>query len=67
MFKRIQPFVEPTHQHGLRGIFQERDVDLNIMRLANTVQTANTLFQQIRVKRQIEHHQFAGELEVTAF
>ena len=42
-------------------------MDLNIVRLADTVQTANTLFQQVRVKRQIEHDQLACELEVTAF
>ena len=42
-------------------------MNLNIMRLTNTVQTANTLFQQIRVERQVKHHQIAGELEVTPF
>ena len=36
------------------------------MLLTNTVKTTNTLFQQIRVKRQIEHHHFAGKLEVAA-
>ena len=35
--------------------------------LADTIQTSDTLFQQIRVERQIEHHHFAGKLEVTAF
>ena len=67
MFKRVQTFVEPAYQHGLRGFFQIRHVDLNIMRLADTIQTADALLEQIRVKRQIEHHQVAGELEVTAF
>ncbi|MNS47954.1 hypothetical protein D3C72_805060 [compost metagenome] len=66
VFKRVQTFVEPTYQHRLGSFFQERNVDLNIMSLADTVQTANTLLQQVRVKRQIEHHQMAGELEVTA-
>ncbi len=37
------------------------------MRLTNTIQTPNTLLQQIRVKWQIEHHEMAGKLEVTAF
>lgn len=37
------------------------------MHLADTVQTADTLLQQIRVERQIEHHQLTGELEVAAF
>ena len=40
---------------------------LDIVRLTDTVETANTLLQQIRVERQIEHYQVAGKLEVTAF
>ncbi len=67
VFERIQTFVVPTHQHGLRGFFQVWNVDLDIMHLTNTVQTANTLFQQVRIERQIKHHQMAGELEVTPF
>ena len=67
MFKRIKPFVVPANQHGLRGSFQIRNVDLDIVRLTDTVETANTLLQQIRVERQIEHYQVAGKLEVTAF
>jgi hypothetical protein len=67
MFKRVQAFVEPAHQHALGRFFQVRDVDLDIVRLANTVQTANTLLQQVRVEWQVKHHQMAGELEVTPF
>ena len=37
------------------------------MRLTDTIQTTDTLFQQVGVERQIEHHQVAGELEVTPF
>ena len=44
-----------------------RHHDLDIVHLADTVQTADTLLQQIRVERQIEHHQLTGELEVAAF
>ena len=40
---------------------------MDIVHLADTVQTADTLLQQIRVERQIEHHQLTGELEVAAF
>ncbi len=42
-------------------------MDLDIVRLADTVETTDTLLQQIRVKRQVEHHQVAGELEVASF
>ena len=67
VFKRVQPFVIPAHQHRLRGFFKIWHVDLNVVRLANTIQTADTLLEQIRVEGQIEHHQMAGELEVTPF
>ena len=67
MFEGVEPFVIPAHQHRLRGFFQVRNVDLDIVRLADTVETTDTLLQQIRVKRQVEHHQVAGELEVASF
>ena len=67
MLEGVETFVVPAHQHRLRGLFQVRDVDLDIVRLADTVEAADTLLQQIRVKRQIEHHQIAGELEVASF
>ena len=67
IFKGFQTFVEPAQQDGLCGIFQIRDAYLNITFLADTVETADTLLQQIRVKRQIEHHQLIGKLEVTPF
>ena len=63
----VQTFMEPANQHRLGGFFEERHVDLNIVRLTDTVQTADTLLQQVRVEWQIKHHQVAGELEVTAF
>lgn len=37
------------------------------MRLTDTIQTPNTLLQQIRVEWQVKHHHVAGELEVTSF
>lgn len=37
------------------------------MRLTDTIQTPNTLLQQIRVEWQVKHYHVAGELEVTSF
>ena len=37
------------------------------MLLADTVETADALLEQIRVGRQVEQHQVMGELEVAAF
>lgn len=42
-------------------------VDFDGILLTDTIQSADTLFQQIRVERQIEQHQMAGKLEVTPF
>ena len=47
--------------------FPDTDTDLNIAFLTDTVEAPDTLLQQIRVKRQIEHHQLIGKLEVTPF
>ena len=63
----VEPFMIPAQQHRLSGFLQPGHHNLNIVRLADTIETADTLLQQIRVKRQVEHHQTAGELEVAPF
>ncbi|CSB81392.1 Uncharacterised protein [Vibrio cholerae] len=35
--------------------------------MADTIQTPDTLLQQVWVERQIEHHQLVSKLEVTTF
>ncbi len=60
----IQTVVIPELQGTLGGAFQIGDVDLDRVLLADTIETTDTLFQQIRVERQIEQHQVAGKLEV---
>src|SRR5690606_22762534 len=42
MFKRIQAFVVPANQNGLGGFLQIRNVDLNSVRLTDTIQTADS-------------------------
>jgi len=41
-------------------------MDLDVFGLADTVQPADTLFQQVRVQRQVKQYQMVGKLEVTA-
>ena len=49
----------------LSGALKIRDVDVDGLGLADAVQAADTLLQQIRVGRQIKQHQMMSELEVT--
>ena len=63
----IQTIVIPELQGALGSPFQIGDVDLDGILLTDTVQSADTLFQQIRVEWQIEQHQMAGKLEVATF
>ena len=60
----VQTIVIPELQGALGGALQIGNVDLDGILLTDTIQSADTLFQQIRVERQIEQHQMAGKLEV---
>ena len=60
----IQTIVIPELQGALGSPFQIGNVDLDGILLTDTVQSADTLLQQIRVEWQIEQHQMAGKLEV---
>ncbi len=64
--KSVECIVVPLEQTLLRAVLQVRDVQLDDVLLADAVETTDPLFEQIRVGRQIEHHQVMGKLEVTA-
>ncbi|MNM84758.1 hypothetical protein D3C81_968560 [compost metagenome] len=63
----VQRFVVPLEQALLRAGFQVRHVQFDDVLLADPVQSTDTLFQQVRVGRQVEQHQVMGELEVATF
>ena len=63
----IQRLVVPLEQALLRAVLQVRHVQLDAVFLADAVETADALFEQIRVGRQVEQHQMMSELEVAAF
>ena len=65
--ERVQCLVIPFEQVLLRRVFQVGYVQLNGVLLADAVQATDTLFQQIRMGRQIEHHQMMSELKVATF
>ena len=56
----------PLEQALLRAVLQVRDVQLDRVFLADPVETADALLEQVGVRRQVEHHQVVGELEVAA-
>ncbi|MNC05641.1 hypothetical protein D3C75_531310 [compost metagenome] len=64
LLERVQAVVIPELQGALGSPFQIGNVDLDGILLTDTIQSADTLFQQVRVERQIEQHQMAGKLEV---
>ena len=63
----VQRFVVPLEQALLRAGFQIGHVQLNSVLLADTVEAADALLEQVRMSRQIEQHQMVAELEVAAF
>ena len=66
-FKRIQAGVVPMEHHRQRAVFQIRYVDFDGVGLADAIQAANALLEQIGIQRQIEQHQMMGKLEIAAF
>ena len=64
MMKGTKPVVIPVEHHRLRRVLKVGDMNLDGMLLADTVQAADTLFQQVRVERQVEQHQVMGKLEI---
>ncbi len=65
--ERVQRFVVPLEQALLRAGLKVRHMQFDHVLLADPVQTADTLFQQVRVGRQVEQHQVMGKLEVATF
>ena len=63
----IQRFVIPLEQALLRAGLKVWHVNFDDVLLADPVQTANTLLQQVRVGWQVEQHQVVSKLEVAAF
>ena len=49
--ERVQALIEPAKQGFLSGARQIGRVDVNVSALADPVQTADALFQQIRMER----------------
>ena len=65
--ERVQCFVVPLEQALLRAGLKVRHMQFDHVLLADPVQTADPLLQQVRVGRQVEQHQVMGKLEVTTF
>lgn len=66
LFEGVHALVVPVEQHLLAMVFKVGHVDADFLALADPVQAADALLEQIRVQRQVQQHQVVGELEVTA-
>ena len=65
--ERIEAFVVPAQQCVLRGAGEGAGVDHDVVLLADAIEAADALFEQIRIERQVPQHQMMGELEIAAF
>ncbi len=65
--ERVQAFVVPARQHVLRAVVHGQDMDGDVVLLADAVESADALFQQVRIQRQVPQDQPMGELEVAPF
>ena len=62
--ERGKPEVVPAHQGMLRGACEGAGVDHDVVLLADPVQPADALLEQVRIERQVPQDQMVGELEV---
>src|SRR5690606_2455260 len=63
----IQSSIEPTLKCVLCGARERRGMNLDIVLLSDAIETADTLFKQVGIERQIPHDEVMCELEVTTF
>ncbi|KZV15209.1 hypothetical protein F511_29958 [Dorcoceras hygrometricum] len=64
--ERIHALVVPARQHVLRAVGHGQDVDADVVGLADAVEAADALLQQVGIQRQVPQHQPVRELEVAA-
>ena len=67
LLEGIQAQVVPALQGFLGRALQIGHMDFHHIALADAIQAADALLQQIRIEGQIEQHQMAGKLEVSTF
>ena len=63
-FKSIQALVIPTRQDFLRTVREIGNVDLDVLGLANSIQSSDALFQQLRIQRKVEQDKMMRELKI---
>ena len=55
--------IPPGHDLEMRA-WNHRDVDMNLLALADAIEPAEPLFEESRIEREIEQHEVMRELEV---
>ena len=66
-FQRLQPLVIPTRQHLLRTALEVRRVHVDGLGLADAIEPADALLEQLRIQRQIKQHEVVHKLKVAPF
>ena len=67
MLEGVQAFVIPAKQYLPRAALDVGHVDVADRVLADTVEPADALLEQIGVQRQVVQHQVVSELEISSF
>ncbi len=67
VFDGVEAFVVPAGENFGAGALFERDVDVDGLGLADAVEAADALLEQLGVVGEVEEDEVVGELEVAAF
>ena len=67
MLKSIQRLVIPAVTGCLSGFFDIWHMDIDSLGLTDTIETADSLLEEIWIERQVKQYQVMGKLEVAAF
>src|SRR5262249_24069527 len=67
LFEGLYCLVIPAREHFLWRTLDVGNMNGDVLSLTDAVQAPDPLFQQFRIKRQIEKDEMVRELEITAF
>ena len=65
--ERIHALIEPAQHYLLCRAGVSDGMNADVVLLANAIEAADALFKQVRIERQVPHHDAMGELEVATF
>jgi hypothetical protein len=66
MLEGTESIVVPVEKNRLRAALEVWDVDVDDLSLADAIEAADTLLQQVGIERQIEQDEVMGKLEIAS-